>query len=145
MRRTGVIVAILSLSLGTAVPAFAATGKGAHKVAHKGTHVVAKAARPAHKPKLSMEDARKLALAKVPGKIHAEELEKEGGKWIYSFEIEETGGKADEIKEVNVDADTGNIGPVETEKKRAKGDKAEKGEAEKGEAGEGAEGAEDKD
>ncbi len=113
--RIGMIVVATVVSLG-AVPAFAARGHA--PVAHAAAQA-AEAAKPAPH-KLSMADARALALARVPGKIHAEELEKEHGAWIYSFEIVPDGGKAGEIKEVNVDADSGAIAPVETEKMDAK-------------------------
>lgn len=55
--------------------------------------------------KVSMADARKTALASSNGKIKSEELEKEKGKQIYSFDIE----MADGLHEVNVDAATGKL------------------------------------
>lgn len=55
--------------------------------------------------KVSIADARKTALASSNGKIKSEELEKEKGKQIYSFDIE----KADGLHEVNVDAATGKL------------------------------------
>jgi uncharacterized membrane protein YkoI len=69
-----------------------------------------------HVAKVSLEAARKTALVRVPGTIKHEELEKEDGRWIYSFEIVPTGGKKGFIKEVNVDADSGAIVAVETER-----------------------------
>lgn len=82
---------------------------------------VALAGKASHQAKVSLEEARRHALEKVPGKVIAEELEKEHGRWIYSFEIEADGGKADEIKEVNIDADSGEVVAIETEKKAKKG------------------------
>lgn len=70
---------------------------------------------PSSPHKLTMEAARKVALAKVPGTVKHEELEKEKGRWIYSFEIRPKGGKAGSIKEVNVDADSGSVVSVEDE------------------------------
>ena len=55
--------------------------------------------------KVSMEDARKTALASSNGKIKSEELEKENGKQIYSFDIVMPDG----LHEVNVDAVTGKL------------------------------------
>lgn len=77
--------------------------------------------------KVSREDAEKTALAKVPnGAIKEGELEKEKGKLIWSFDIS-TPGTSD-IKEVQVDAITGQIVSIETEtaKAEAKEKKKEK-------------------
>jgi hypothetical protein len=64
--------------------------------------------------KVSRADAEKAALAKAPGgTIKEGELEKEKGKLIWSFDIS-TPGSSD-IKEVHVDAITGQVLSVETE------------------------------
>jgi hypothetical protein len=64
--------------------------------------------------KVSRADAEKSALAKVPGgTIKEGELEKEKGKLIWSFDIT-TPGSSD-IKEVQVDAISGQVISVETE------------------------------
>jgi uncharacterized membrane protein YkoI len=64
--------------------------------------------------KVSKADAEKTALAKVPGgTIKEGELEKEKGKLIWSFDIS-TPGTTD-IKEVQVNAITGEVVSVETE------------------------------
>ena len=63
------------------------------------------AQKPQQKPKLSMEQAQKIALEKEPGKIESKELEKEQGKLIYSFDIRTATG----LHEVIVDAMTGNV------------------------------------
>lgn len=57
--------------------------------------------------RISMEKARKIALRAYPGKIKGEELEFEGGKWIYSFDLR----KVNDISEheVNVDAISGKV------------------------------------
>ena len=82
-----------------------------------GVGSVARAADPPeHTPKVSLADARAKALAVVAGSVRAEELEHEGGRWIYSFEIRPNGEKRNIIREVNIDADTGAIVNVETEK-----------------------------
>ncbi len=54
---------------------------------------------------VGMENARKTALASSNGKIKSEELEKEHGKQIYSFDIAMPNG----LHEVNVDAVTGKL------------------------------------
>jgi uncharacterized membrane protein YkoI len=69
-----------------------------------------------HEAKFPLADARAKALALVPGgTLVSEELELEGKRWIYSFEIKPKGEKGKLIKEVNIDADTGVVVSVETE------------------------------
>jgi uncharacterized membrane protein YkoI len=64
--------------------------------------------------KVSRADAEKTALGKVPGgTIKEGELEKEKGKLIWSFDISIPGSS--DIKEVQVDAKTGEVVSVETE------------------------------
>lgn len=63
--------------------------------------------------KISVEAARATALKKVPGEIQEEELEKENGKLVYSFDIRVTGQK--DITEVQVSAIDGSIVSVEKE------------------------------
>lgn len=62
------------------------------------------------KPKIDAKQARTIALAKANGKIVSEELEREEGKLIWSFDIR-TSDKT--ITEVWVDANDGKI--VKTE------------------------------
>jgi uncharacterized membrane protein YkoI len=70
-----------------------------------------------HTPKLSLEEARAIALAKIPGHVKAEELEHEKHRWIYSFEIHPDGEKRKHlVKEVNIDSDTGAIVEIDTER-----------------------------
>ncbi len=59
--------------------------------------------------KLTMEQARASALQKVTGKIVHEELEHEKGRWIYSMEVRPEGEKGKHVKEVNVDANSGEV------------------------------------
>ena len=49
--------------------------------------------------------ARKVATAAFAGKIQGEELEFEGGRWIYSFDLKSV--KDSRVHEVHVDAITG--------------------------------------
>ncbi len=65
--------------------------------------------------KLTMERARTIALAKVPGTIVHGELEKEKGRWIYSIEVRPTGETGKRVKEVNLDANTGEIVEISVE------------------------------
>src|SRR5882672_6799978 len=57
------------------------------------------------KAKVSMADARTTALAAENGKVKSEEVEKEKGKQIYSFDIQMPDG----LHEVNIDAVTGKV------------------------------------
>jgi uncharacterized membrane protein YkoI len=72
------------------------------------------------KAKITIEEARRAALEKVPGTIEEGELEKEHGKLIYSFDIR----TADGITEVWVDANNGQV--VNVEKETAAQEAAEK-------------------
>jgi uncharacterized membrane protein YkoI len=64
--------------------------------------------------KISEADAKQIAMSKVPnGTIKEGELEKEKGRLIWSFDIAIPDSK--DIKEVNVDAITGEVVGVETE------------------------------
>ena len=76
--------------------------------------------------KVAEADARKTALAQVPGgKVQSHELERENGKLIYSYDIKVAGKSG--IEEVNIDAVTGAIVAHEHEdaKAEAKEKKAE--------------------
>jgi len=78
------------------------------------------------KPKIGMTKATQIARTRARGlTLKAKELEKEKGRWIYSFEFKNKDGS---IREVNVDAYTGKIIGVEHEngKKEASEEKNEK-------------------
>lgn len=77
--------------------------------------VAAASGKESHHAKLSMEQARAIALREVPGKIVHEELEHEKGRWIYSIEVRPTGEAGKRVKEVNLDADSGKIVEVASE------------------------------
>ena len=82
----------------------------------------------AQQKKIGMKRATEIASTRAKGlKLKAKELEKEGGKWIYSFEFKNKDGS---IREVNVNAYTGKIIGVEREnaKKEAKEANDEKNE-----------------
>jgi hypothetical protein len=58
--------------------------------------------------KITESEARKTALAQVPGgKVQSHELERENGKLIYSYDIKVAGKPG--VEEVNVDAVTGQV------------------------------------
>jgi uncharacterized membrane protein YkoI len=62
----------------------------------------------AKQAKITLDAARATALAKVPnGTVKSEELEREHGKLIYSFDIAVPGKSG--IEEVNVSAVTGQV------------------------------------
>lgn len=66
----------------------------------------AQAAAPAApKPKISMAQAKAIALKAAPGKLIKREYEKEGGGWRYSFDIQQKG----HIQEIGVNAMNGKI------------------------------------
>ena len=72
--------------------------------------------------KVSEDDAIATAQKEVPdGKIESAELEREGGKLIYSFDVKQPHKSG--VEEVNVDATTGTV--VKKEHESAKAEKAE--------------------
>lgn len=79
--------------------------------------------------KIAERDARKTALAQVPGgKVQSYELERENGKLIYSYDIKVAGKPG--VEEVNVDAMTGDVVAHEHEDARAEA-REKKAEAQK--------------
>ena len=95
-----VVVGMLALT----ITADAATARRHAKTRAKASADSALAA----EAKVDMKTARATALAKVPGgKIQSEELERENGKLIYSFDIRVKGKSG--IDEVNVDAMDGSV------------------------------------
>lgn len=60
----------------------------------------------AKKAKITMEEARAIALKRVGGKIVEEDLEKEDGRLQYAFDIRTSDGK---LFDVEIDAETGEI------------------------------------
>jgi uncharacterized membrane protein YkoI len=82
-----------------------ATGAAQAKTAAP-VHQASLKARPAApKPKISMAQARQIALRLAPGKITKSEYEKEGGGWRYSFDIQQKG----HIQEIGLNAMTGKV------------------------------------
>ncbi len=71
--------------------------------------------------KISLEQARATALNRASGKIEKEELERENGKLVYSFDIRNAGGT---ITEVQVSAIDNKV--VSVEKETAEQEAAEK-------------------
>lgn len=55
--------------------------------------------------KVSLTQARAIALHAAPGKLIKSEYEKEGGGWRYSFDIQQKG----HVQEIGVNAMTGKI------------------------------------
>ncbi len=96
----------------------AATMAGSLSIAGSGLYATSAQARAAvrqdvpadlaRQAKISLETARATALAKVPhGEVRSEELEREHGKLIYSFDIAVPGKSG--IEEVNVSAISGKV------------------------------------
>lgn len=68
----------------------------------------------ARQAKITKAQAREIAAKRAAGKIEGEELEREHGKLVYSFDIRNARGT---ITEVQVDAKTGKIVSTEEETK----------------------------
>lgn len=68
----------------------------------------------AKQAKITMAQAREIAQKRASGKIEGEELEKEHGKLLYSFDIRNSKGT---ITEVQVDAITGKLLSAQEESK----------------------------
>lgn len=80
-------------------------------------------------PAITMEAARKVALARVPGgSIQDEELERENGRLVYSFEVSTRGKEGGQ--EVLVDADDGRVLSVQQEKEHQDEQAGERDDAE---------------
>lgn len=63
--------------------------------------------------KIGMKRAQQIAMSHAKGlRLKAKELERENGKWIYSFEFKNRDGST---REVNVNAYTGKIVGIERE------------------------------
>ena len=91
----------------------------AHPAAHKKVETQAELQKEA---KMTMADARALAQKTVPnGKIASGEIEREGGKLIYSFDMKVPGKSG--IDEVNIDAMTSTL--VSNQHETPKDEKAE--------------------
>jgi uncharacterized membrane protein YkoI len=98
--RTGFAIAVLTAALAaSAIPGAAAAQPRAARI--------------------TVEDARARALRAAPGAVLTEELEREHGRMIYSFEIRATGAPATEITEVNIDASDGRVVSIEHERASA--------------------------
>ena len=63
--------------------------------------------------KISIRKARAIATTAAPGNIVGEELEREKGQWIYSFDIQTSEGI---ITDVHIDAKTGRVVLVRDER-----------------------------
>ncbi len=111
--KSTIAVSLFAATLGLAPMALQAAPK---------THKVESQADLQKDAKISMDEAREIALKKVPsGKIESGELEREHGKLIYSFDIK-TGASG--VTEVNVNAIDGKI--VGVQKENATKEAAEK-------------------
>jgi uncharacterized membrane protein YkoI len=69
----------------------------------------------ASQAKITMEQAREVALRRAPGNVESAELEREHRQLVYSFDIRNAQGT---IIEVQVNALTGKVARVEHENKR---------------------------
>ena len=93
-----IAIASLSLALAVGLSAAAPSSEGTSKTKTSS----------ANGARVSLSSARATALAKVPGaRVKSEELEREHGKLIYSFDLEVAGKSG--IQEAQVDAMTGKV------------------------------------
>jgi uncharacterized membrane protein YkoI len=65
--------------------------------------------------KVPIETARQTALASVEGDLRTENLDWEHGRWIWEFRIKPTGEQREIVKEVEIDATTGEVLDIEDE------------------------------
>ena len=63
------------------------------------------AAAKAPTPRVSMVQAKAMALKLAPGKLISSEYEKEGGIWRYSFDIQQRG----HVQEIGIDGQNGKV------------------------------------
>jgi uncharacterized membrane protein YkoI len=118
MQKISVAALVFLAVCGTSAGA-QATQKTAGATAHKRAETQAELQKEA---KMTMTDARSLAQSTVPsGKIASGEIEREGGKLIYSFDMKVAGKSG--IDEVNIDAMTGKL--VSHQHESPKDEKAE--------------------
>ena len=104
----------MALVLGFAASAVAQSPMVKVKETHKGYFKMAK---------VTAADAQKTAQAQFPnGTVKSGEIEKEGGKLIYSFDIQQPAVTG--IEEVNIDAMTGTV--IKTEHESPAMEKTEK-------------------
>ncbi len=107
MKNKNIIYSILALGLAAGLTACMTEREEKEEHKEKEAKLEAQA-------KISRAEAEKIALAKAPGgTIKEGEIENEKGKLIWSFDITMPGTK--DIKEVNVDAITGEVISVEAE------------------------------
>ena len=114
------ILAALAFIVATGASAGAqATHKVAGAAPHKKVETQAQLQKEA---KMTMVDARAMAQKTVPsGKIASGEIEREGGKLIYSFDMKVPGKSG--IDEVNIDAMSGTL--ISNQHETPKDEKAE--------------------
>lgn len=113
-------------TLVAAILTFGAAARGSAQETKPPTKKATSQAALRKEAKIAEADARKTALAAVPGgKVQSHELERENGRLIYSYDIKVAGKSG--VEEVNVDAKTGEIVAHEHEdaKAEAKEKKAE--------------------
>lgn len=72
-------------------------------------------------PKVAIADARKAALARVPGSVVHEKLKhKKGGHDLYYFKVKPKDAKPGQLKKVEVDAESGKVVEVKDVKATSK-------------------------
>jgi uncharacterized membrane protein YkoI len=107
MRTSRLIPYVFAAMAAVASAAGAQQATAKHSTSHRQNKVETQAELQ-KEAKMTMKDARAMALRTVPGAtIQAGEIEREGGKLIYSFDMKVAGKSG--IDEVNIDAMTGKL------------------------------------
>ena len=118
MNTTRALLAAAVLAAGSFATASTAHAQAAKQASHAATVHVSGSAKLKAEAKISESSAIAAARKEVPtGKIESGEIEREGGKLIYSFDIKVPGKSG--IEEVNVDAITGALVAHEHETPKA--------------------------
>ncbi|CAN5224248.1 hypothetical protein BH20ACI1_BH20ACI1_02140 [soil metagenome] len=99
--KSKLLIAVLALSAVAAVVPVVSAAKES------------KEAKLARQAKITMAEARKTALARVPGNIESGRLEREKGKLWFEFEIHKADNNAE--VEIHIDAVTGEVGEIKDE------------------------------
>ncbi len=142
-RKLLIAMAVISLTGGTMAMATSKTGQTKHRnkasaersergergeQGEQRENNQAEQARLQRQAKITMAQAKEIALRRAAGNVEDGELEREHGKLVYSFDIRNAKGT---ITEVQVDAKSGKVVRVEEENAKQEADEKRKEEREK--------------
>jgi uncharacterized membrane protein YkoI len=120
------VIAIIALAAGSSIVAATSNSHTAQGKKHS------EQANLARQAKITMEQAREIALQRAPGNVESAELEREHRQLVYSFDIRNAEGT---ITEVQVNALTGKVARIEHENKRQEAAEKRKEQREKSASG----------